>query len=247
MVAVVIGASGGIGAALFAALEDRLGIGAVIGVSRNGAQGLGSDPFPGVDLEREESIAAFAKSLERALDGRALSLVINACGALEVSRPSRSGDGTTVHGPEKRLKDLDLGYFDALFRINAIGPALLIKHLTPLLPRRDRAVMVHLSARVGSISDNALGGWYAYRASKAALNQIVRTASIELKRTHPQLVLAALHPGTVDTGLSGGFQKTGLDVQTPDEAATRLLSVIDGLQPDQTGGFLDHMGRTIPW
>ena len=104
-----------------------------------------------------------------------------------------------------------------------------------------------MSARVGSICDNRLGGWYAYRASKAALNQIVRTAAVELRRTHPRAVCVAFHPGTVATGLSRKFAKTGLQVQQPPEAARALLDSIDRLAPEQSGGFLDRFGAPIPW
>ena len=122
-----------------------------------------------------------------------------------------------------------------------------MKHFLPLLPREGRAVFATLSARVGSIKDNRLGGWHSYRASKAALNQIVRCAAIELARTRPDAICVALHPGTVDTGLSTGFAKAGLDVQTPEVAAERLLAVIDGLTADDSGGFRDHLGEPIPW
>ena len=104
-----------------------------------------------------------------------------------------------------------------------------------------------LSARVGSIGDNQLGGWYGYRASKAALNQMVRTASVELRRRHPQALCVALHPGTVETALSAKFVRSGLDVQSPDQAAARLLAVIDGLESAQSGGFFDHHGKPVPW
>ena len=104
-----------------------------------------------------------------------------------------------------------------------------------------------LSARVGSIGDNRLGGWHGYRASKAALNQIVRTAAIELKRHRPETLCVALHPGTVDTGLSSPFSKAGLAVQRPAEAAARLLTVIERLTPPETGGFFDYRGERLPW
>jgi NAD(P)-dependent dehydrogenase (short-subunit alcohol dehydrogenase family) len=116
------------------------------------------------------------------------------------------------------------------FMINAIGPALLMKHFLPLLPRSGKCVFVTLSARVGSIGDNRLGGWYSYRASKAALNQIVRTAAVELRRTHPDAICVALHPGTVETRLSKNF-----------------LTVLDALTPTTSGAFMDQKGRAIPW
>ena len=133
------------------------------------------------------------------------------------------------------------------FAINAIGPALLMKHFLPLLPRGGKSVFATLSARVGSIKDNRLGGWYSYRASKAALNQFVRTAAVELGRSHREALCVALHPGTVDTPLTSPFRKAGLEVQSPDTAAGRLLAVIDRLGPADSGGFFDHRGDDVPW
>ncbi len=218
----VIGAGGGIGAALADALEQRGGT-----VTR-----LGRGTTPKLDLLDETSISAAAMAC-----GTGLRLVIDGTGFLH-------GAG---FAPEKRLADLDPAHLAHQFAINATGPALLMKHFLPRMARVGRAVFATLSARVGSISDNRLGGWYGYRASKAALNQIMRTASIELKRTHPDAMCVALHPGTVATGLSAPFAKTGLDVQTPAEAAAKLLAVIDALVPAQSGTLLDQHGRTIPF
>ncbi|MET4700534.1 NAD(P)-dependent dehydrogenase (short-subunit alcohol dehydrogenase family) [Constrictibacter sp. MBR-5] len=225
-IAVVVGAGGGIGAALLHGLEARGDFARVVGCGRTAAIGL--------DLLEESSIAAAAAQLR---DLGELRLVIDATGFLH-------GGGFT---PEKSLRDLDPAHLAHAFAVNAIGPALLMKHLLPLLPRRGKAVFATLSARVGSIGDNRLGGWYAYRASKAALNQLVRTAAVELHRRCPEAACVALHPGTVDTGLSGPFAKGGLDVQAPDEAAGRLLSVIDRLGPSDNGGFFDHRGAAVPW
>ena len=133
------------------------------------------------------------------------------------------------------------------FALNAIGPALIMKHVLPLLPREGKAVFATLSARVGSIGDNRLGGWYSYRASKAALNQLVRTASIELRCRQPEAICVALHPGTVDTPLSSPFSKADLDVQSPELAAKRLLAVIARLESNDSGGFFDHSGEPVPW
>jgi NAD(P)-dependent dehydrogenase (short-subunit alcohol dehydrogenase family) len=130
---------------------------------------------------------------------------------------------------------------------NTIGPALVLKHFTPLLPREGRSVVAALSAKVGSIGDNHLGGWHSYRASKAALNQVIHTAAIELKRTRPQAICVALHPGTVDTKLSAPFSKAGLDVRPPEVAAADLLEVIEGLTPEDSGGFFDYAGWPLPW
>jgi NAD(P)-dependent dehydrogenase (short-subunit alcohol dehydrogenase family) len=133
------------------------------------------------------------------------------------------------------------------FALNSIGPALLMKHLLPLLAREGRSVFATLSARVGSIGDNRLGGWYSYRAAKAALNQLVRTAAIELRRSRPEALCVAIHPGTVATALAAGYVKAGLEVQTPELAARRILDVLAALQARQSGGFFDHKGLPVPW
>jgi NAD(P)-dependent dehydrogenase (short-subunit alcohol dehydrogenase family) len=226
-VALVVGATGGIGGALARALEADPRFSAVIGVGRASS--------PRLDLLDEASIAAVAGHV--ASLGAPLRLVIVATGHLH--------DGERQ--PERGWREIDPDRMAHAFAINATGPALLIKHVLPLLPREGKSVFATLSARVGSIGDNALGGWYAYRASKAALNQIVRTAAIELRRRHPQAVCVALHPGTVDTGLSAPFAKRGLDVATPGEAARRLLDVIDRLGPADSGAFLDYRGERLPW
>ncbi|HRG72895.1 MAG TPA: SDR family oxidoreductase, partial [Thauera aminoaromatica] len=187
-----------------------------------------------LDLLEEASIAAAAAAVR----ARGVpTLVFDATGFLH-------GAGME---PEKSWRELDAAHLAHAFAINAIGPALLMKHFLPLLPRDRRAVFATLSARVGSIGDNRLGGWYAYRASKAALNQLVRTAAVELRRSRPQAICVALHPGTVDTGLSAPFAKSGLQVQAPAEAAARLLAVIEGLGPGDSGEFFDHRGEPVPW
>jgi hypothetical protein len=220
MTCVVIGATGGIGHALADALE------------RDGRAPirLGRSTAPPIDLLKEPSIAAAAAAV-----GPGLRLVIDATGFLHDAR----------FAPEKSLRQIDPAHLALSFALNATGPALLLKHFLPLLARDERAVFATLSARVGSISDNRLGGWYAYRAAKAALNQIVRTASIELARTRPLAVCVALHPGTVATRLSAPFARTAADVQTPDQAAARLLAVIDRLTPAHTGLLVDHRGEVV--
>ena len=149
--------------------------------------------------------------------------------------------------PERSWRHLDPGALAHNFAINAIGPALLVKHFLPQLARREKAVFACLSARVGSIGDNRLGGWYGYRAAKAALNQILHTAAIELARSHPESVCIALHPGTVESALSSPFSRAGLDVQPPALAGARLLSVIDQLTAEQSGSFIDYKGAPIVW
>ncbi len=224
--AVVVGA-GGIGTALAAALAAADAFAAVVHLHRR------SDPP--VDLIEEETIrAAFARV---AADHPAPRLVVAATGFLH-------GGGFS---PEKSLSALSPDHLAHAFAVNATGPALLMKHALPLLPREGKAVFAALSARVGSIGDNRAGGWYAHRASKAALNQLVRTAAIETRRRRPAAVVAALHPGTVDTPLSAPFSKAGLRVRPAGEAAADLLSVIDGLGAADSGAFRAWDGSPIPW
>lgn len=225
--AAVIGARGGLGCALTAALRDSGAFATVTGFTRVGPSAC--------DVTREDSVAAAAALLAAAEP--LPRLVIVASGFLHDE--SRQ--------PEKSLRDLDPGHLAHAFAVNAIGPALVMKHFLPLLPREGKAVFAALSARVGSIGDNRLGGWYGYRASKAALNQLLHTAAIEMQRQRPESVVVALHPGTVATPLSAPFAKRGLDVQTPESAAAALLKVIDALNPGDSGGFFDHRGERVPW
>ena len=225
--AVVIGASGSVGAALWAQLQLDATFERVVGLARS--------TLPALNLLDESSIAAAAH--ETAATGLALRLVIDATGYLH-------GEG---HQPEKSWQQLDPAQMAKAFALNAIGPALLMKHFLPLLPRQGKAVFATLSAKVGSIGDNRLGGWYSYRASKAALNQLVHTAAIELRRRQPDALCVALHPGTVTSALSAPFAKTGLEVRQPTEAAQRLLAVLDGLNSRDSGGFFNHDGNALPW
>ena len=222
--AMVIGGTGGIGAAILSALAGNGGYEQTLGLSR-------SD----LDIEDEANIAAVAAQVAAA--PVPTRLIIDATGFLH-------GGGQT---PEKSLRDISFDKLAHSFAVNAIGPALLMKHFLPILPRKGYAVFATLSARVGSIGDNQLGGWYGYRASKAALNQLVRTAAVELRRSRPQACCVALHPGTVATPLSSPFTKSDLNVRTPEAAAIELLKVIDRLSPEMSGGFFDHHGHVIPW
>lgn len=225
--AVVLGARGGIGAAVTAALSRTGRFALVQGFHRGGA--------PPLDLTEEASIAEAAGWARTC--GLPLRLVFDATGMLQ-------DDLVT---PEKSWRQLDADRLARSFAINAIGPALLMKHFLPLLPREGKAMFATLSAKVGSIGDNRLGGWYGYRASKAALNQFVRTAAVELARQWPAAICVALHPGTVDTPLSAPHAKSGLEVRSAGAAADLLLDVIDRLDPAQSGGFFDYRGDVVPW
>lgn len=218
--ALVIGASGGIGRAVADALEASSA--SVVRLSRSG---------DGLDITREGSVQTCLSAIEGAFD-----LIFVATGALEI-------DG---HAPEKTLKSVNAEAMARQFAVNAIGPALVLKHSQSLIPRDRRAVFAVLSARVGSIGDNGLGGWYSYRAAKAAVNQIVHTAAIEMRRTHPHSICAALHPGTVETAFTRDYLGRHPAV-TPPVAAANLLSVVDGLTTDQSGGFFDWAGKEVPW
>lgn len=148
------------------------------------------------------------------------------------------------HAPEKSLSALDPATMAEVFAVNTIGPALILAQITRLLPRDRRSVVAVLSARVGSIGDNGIGGWHSYRASKAAVNQIIRGAAIELSRTRKQAICVALHPGTVETPFTEGYNAPKV---TPQEAATNLDRVMDRLTVNESGGFYDYAGRPIPW
>ena len=231
--AVVIGAAGGIGSALVDRLCADPAFDRVFACSRK-PTGRTDAAAVHLDLALEDTIAAAAA---RVAGTGPVALVIVATGFLH--------DGG--HQPEKTFKRLDAAFLAKTFQINAIGPALVAKHFLPLLPRQGRAVFAALSARVGSISDNELGGWYGYRASKAALNMLIRTAAIELARTHEEAICVGLHPGTVATGLSGPFQASvpAQRLFAPEAAAGHLLRVLDGLQPEASGGCFAWDGKRI--
>jgi NAD(P)-dependent dehydrogenase (short-subunit alcohol dehydrogenase family) len=224
-IAVVFGA-GGIGRALVEALRAVPRFDNVIAFSRGSV--------PSIELTDEASLEHAARF---AADQGELRLVIDATGFLHDERQT----------PEKTWHDLDAAKLTRAFALNAIGPALLMKHVLPRLPRKGKAAFATLSARVGSIADNRLGGWYAYRASKAALNQLVRTAAIELRRSHPEALCVALHPGTVRTPLSDQFAKSATEVHEPATAAAHLLAVIDRLSHRSSGEFFDWRGERVPW
>ena len=217
MSAVVIGASGGIGAALAEALEEEDV--AVTRLSR-----------PIIDLTDEASIAAAAATVGTP------DLVVVATGVLHEGE----------HGPEKSLRELDPAWLARQFAVNTIGPALVAKHFLPIMSSKGtRSIFAVLSARVGSITDNRLGGWYGYRASKAALNQLVRTLAVEDRRRNERGIVVALHPGTVDTRLSQPFRQAGRDLFSAGRAAAQLLDLIDGLKPADSGKLFAWDGAEI--
>ena len=230
--AVVIGASGGIGRALVEELCARNLD--VIAASRRVRPDLIVQQLA-LDILDEGTIAAAADALR---EGPSITQVFVATGLLHA-------DGLA---PERRNSSLCPADMLRLYAVNAIGPALVAKHFLPLLPRRGRSVFAALSARVGSIGDNRLGGWHAYRASKAALNQLIRTMAIELARSRPEAILVGLHPGTVDTDLSRPFQGrvASENLFTPRHAASRLVDVCDALRPADTGGVFAWDGQRIP-
>lgn len=216
----IIGDTGGIGGALAAILRGQ-GC-EVVGLSRR---------RDGLDLCDEAAVASILGPVEGPFE-----LILVASGALEINGAA----------PEKTLRAVTARAMMDQFAVNAIGPALLLKEAARLLPRDRRAVFAVLSARVGSIEDNRLGGWVSYRAAKAALNQVMRTASIELARSHRQSICVALHPGTVETEFTRKY--LGRHPSVPaNEAAANLLAVIDGLDTDQSGGFFDWAGKPVPF
>jgi NAD(P)-dependent dehydrogenase (short-subunit alcohol dehydrogenase family) len=218
--ALIIGSSGGIGSAVANTLSAR-GV-YVTGLSRT---------RDGLDVTNEASVEAALGALNGPFD-----LVFIATGALEIKGAE----------PEKTLRHVTADAMIDQFRLNTVGPSLVLKHAMRLLPRKGRSVFAALSARVGSIGDNRLGGWYSYRTAKAALNQMIHSSAIELARTHKDLICVALHPGTVETKFTEKYVGHNPSVPAP-EAASNLLSVLDGLTSQDTGKFFDWQGKEVPW
>jgi NAD(P)-dependent dehydrogenase (short-subunit alcohol dehydrogenase family) len=217
--ALIIGSSGGIGAAVAGLLRQR-GV-AVTGVSRS---------VDGLDVTDEASVARVLGGLAGPFD-----LIFVAVGVLALPGAA----------PEKAVSAITAEAMAGVFAVNAIGPALILKHVLRLVPRDAPATVAVLSARVGSIGDNAIGGWHSYRASKAALNQIVHGVAIEMKRTHKRAVCVALHPGTVATPFTAAYP--GHKKVSPAEAAAHLLGVLERLGPEESGRFYDWAGEVVPW
>ena len=220
--ALIIGSTGSIGLALVAGLKKKIGDGNVVRISRleNGFN----------FLKPETIILAASKQFG------SFELILDATGALEING----------NGPEKSFQSLDYENMLNQFKVNAIGPAMIIKYFTKFLPRTGKAVFMTLSARVGSIEDNKLGGWVSYRSSKSALNQIVKTASIELARSNPDTVCIAMHPGTVKSKLTQRYLGRHPYVE-PDIAAQNIIRIIEEKSSKDSGGFFDYRGDVIPW
>ncbi|MFK7744196.1 MAG: SDR family NAD(P)-dependent oxidoreductase [Roseobacter sp.] len=216
----IIGASGGIGSALTAACSARGD--QVTRLSRSG---------DGFDITNETSVAEHLGALQATFD-----LVLVTTGALEINGAA----------PEKTIRGLSSQAMMDQFALNAIGPALVLSHMSRLLPKDRTAVCAVLSARVGSIGDNQIGGWISYRSAKAAVNQVVRTSAIELARSHPKTAIVSLHPGTVQTAFTEKYLGRHPSVPAAD-AADNLLQVTDGLTAAQTGQFFDWAGKEVPW
>ena len=246
-VAFVTGASRGIGLGLASLLAARDDFEAVYAGSRAPEQSQGLSELMErfgarvrpleIDVRSESSIVWAAEKL--ASEQRALHLLICAAGVLH--------EGTMA--PEKRLEQVHQTSMEHAFAVNAYGPMLTARHLLPLLTHDERAVIANISAHAGSISDNRIGGWYSYRAAKAAQNMFTHTLAIELSRRARNVICVALDPGMVDTDLSRPYRRYvhQEDVVSPEQAAARLLSLIDSLSPEQSGQFLTWDGTILPW
>lgn len=234
----VIGASGGIGKAFIAHLEAAPSVDKIYALSRSGTNF--SNPKTAnhkIDILDEDTIATIAETIkgEGGLDG-----VIVATGMLH--------DDADGLAPEKSMRDINANNFEKIFALNATSPIVVAKHFLPLLPREGKSFFAALSARVGSISDNQMGGWYAYRASKAALNMLIKNAAIEFGRRYKEAVIVGLHPGTVNTGLSAPFQGNVPEHKlfTPEYATEGMLKALNGLTAEHTGKCFDYAGEAVP-
>ncbi|MFL1527616.1 SDR family NAD(P)-dependent oxidoreductase [Pseudomonas sp. O230] len=221
--ALVIGASGALGTAFCELLHQD--------PRCSGVRELGRTTVPALDLEQPETIAGAATALAAEAP---YQLIVHAAGLLHRDQVK----------PEKSYSAIEAQALQAVFQVNTLGPALVLRHFLPLLD--PRGAMAMLSAKVGSIGDNRLGGWYAYRASKAALNMLIKTAAIELARTRPQSRLLSLHPGTVVSGLSQPFRRAS-SARPAGIAAAELLTLIDQLTPADSGHFFAYDGERLPW
>lgn len=234
----VIGATGGLGAAFVKCLAERESVDTIWCLSRDGSMPFSDDRLRGarLDYDEPETIVEAASLIE----GREpLDLVIVATGLLHDEDQFQ---------PEKSMRDLDVNRLSRAFQVNAVGPVLVARSFLPLMRRQGKSVFAALSARVGSISDNQIGGWYGYRAAKAGLNQFLKTASIEHQRRWKEGMVVGLHPGTVDTDLSQPFQRNVAEGKlfTPVYSATSMLSVLERLAPTDTGKVFAFDGTEVP-
>jgi NAD(P)-dependent dehydrogenase (short-subunit alcohol dehydrogenase family) len=225
-IAVVIGNSGSIGSAIEKELSDQ-GFKNIIGFNRSSS--------PRLDLLNEETIAQSAQFIKD--QNTPVSLVFDATGLLH--------DDNNM--PEKTYKNIDQIFMRKNFEINVMGPALIMKYFLPLLDKEEKSIFASISAKVGSISDNRYGGWYSYRASKAALNQMIKTASIEMKMKNQKAICLAIHPGTVESKLSKPFQKNDLTIQSPQESASNIFKILTSSTSKDTGSFYNWDGKIIDW
>ena len=209
-IVLIVGATGAIGSAISEELKKE-GFSDIIKLSRY--------TEPKIDLTNEKSICDASFFIQKT--GKEIALLFDATGILHLEKSNIL--------PEKTYKNIDLSFMKKNFEINAYGPALLMKYFLPLLDTKNKSIFVTLSAKVGSIQDNRYGGWYSYRASKAALNQFIKTASIEMKIKNKHAICISMHPGTVNSQLSNPFQKNGLKVQSPKESAKNMLQVMLGV------------------
>jgi NAD(P)-dependent dehydrogenase (short-subunit alcohol dehydrogenase family) len=248
--ALIIGANGGIGKEVVRQLSEQPQFETIFTLSRNAATFTHTAStqvlHKVMDTANEVAVKSFIDELKE--QGIKLSLVICTTGILHQEPASVDGADVVKLKPEKRLEDMHERQLTEYFRVNSILPAIWLQSLVNVVDKQG-AKIVFFSARVGSISENELGGWYGYRASKAALNMLVKTAAIEYKRRAPQTSLICYHPGTVDTGLSKPFQanvKPG-KLFTPEFTVNQLLSICHNLSPEESPFYLDWKGETIPW
>lgn len=240
----IFGASGAIGTAFVNAFANHKG-NHVHAFSRSNKkfdqENVQSHQF---DIQDETSIE---KAIASASLNTTLDIVIITTGILHQNL--NETDDTIPFGPEKSLSDLTAEKFQKLFNINTIGPALIAKHTLPLMKKDKTSIFCALSARIGSISDNRLGSWYAYRASKAALNMIIKTASIEMQRRRYKTIVVGLHPGTVDSQLSEPFQRSVSKDKlfSPEYSVSKMLTIIENLSPEDTGKIFAWDGQEIPY
>ena len=231
----IIGATGGIGNALIQQFSNNDKVYKIYSFSRKKLDSLDKNThWVQLDITNEDSIQAAITNVKDIK----FDIIINATGILNVGETS----------PERSLRDIQFKNFEQVFAVNTIGAALIMKHFLPLLNRERKSVFGNLSARVGSISDNQLGGWYAYRASKAALNMLIKTASIEIARRNKSAIIIGLHPGTVDTKLSKPFQSNVPNDKlfSPEFSAQSLIHVINKIDLENTGKCFDWNGQEIP-